>query len=393
MSVYVVYHYSCPDGVFGALAAHLHFAAKAIPVQWVPLQVFRPEAERIATLKSLLAPADTLYVIDFTGGPVRDACICVVVCICFVFACAGLHFCDELPMRVCPIGAPILWYRCFTTSNSMRALNHSIIPRMTLPCIWRARDFSSKQAFIEACCAACARVVVLDHHQTGQTDLAAPVLAALPNLETHFDMSRSGATMARDHFDLRGLLAGRADNLLRVFDYIEDHDLFRHALPDSQAFTAGLADLRLEYDPNKNDTLFDRLQAIDVSATINRGREVLAAEQQVISAELQTAFRLKIVAAGQSNPLTVLAVATAHPGLRSELGSKLSELSAKAGLAAAGVVIYEEASLGADVWKVSLRSDGVTVDTTPWSKAFGGGGHAGASSFNIAKTVFDTWRV
>ena len=62
-----------------------------------------------------------------------------------------------------------------------------------------------------------------------------------------------------------------------------------------------------------------------------------------------------------------------------------------AGLAAAGAVVYEEESLGAETWKVSLRSVGA-VDTTPATKAFGGGGHANASSCNVARSVFATWR-
>jgi nanoRNase/pAp phosphatase (c-di-AMP/oligoRNAs hydrolase) len=53
--------------------------------------------------------------------------------------------------------------------------------------------------------------------------------------------------------------------------------------------------------------------------------------------------------------------------------------------------VYEEESLGAETWKVSLRSVGA-VDTTPATKAFGGGGHANASSCNVARSVFASWR-
>lgn len=39
----VSYHYPCPDGVFAALAAYLHFRQQSIQnVEWVPNRVFAP---------------------------------------------------------------------------------------------------------------------------------------------------------------------------------------------------------------------------------------------------------------------------------------------------------------------------------------------------------------
>ena len=86
----------------------------------------------------------------------------------------------------------------------------------------------------------------------------------------------------------------------------------------------------------------------------------------------------------------------ACPWPRSRLGANLAWASPDLarvllGLAAAGAVVYEEESLGAETWKVSLRSVG-DVDTTPATKAFGGGGHANASSCNVARSVFAAWR-
>lgn len=39
----VMYHYPCPDGVFAALAAHLHFRDSGSNVRWVPNRVYAPE--------------------------------------------------------------------------------------------------------------------------------------------------------------------------------------------------------------------------------------------------------------------------------------------------------------------------------------------------------------
>jgi len=39
------------------------------------------------------------------------------------------------------------------------------------------------------------QVTVLDHHKTAAAELTDPALAAVPSLEVHFDMERSGATV------------------------------------------------------------------------------------------------------------------------------------------------------------------------------------------------------
>ena len=324
--VVVAYHYPCPDGIFGALAAHLALSARGARVRWAPLQVFRPEAERVATLAASLSARATLFLVDITGG-------------------AG---------------------------------------------------------FIAACCARAARVVVLDHHKTGAEDLAQPALAGLANLEPHFDMARSGATVARDHFGVAALLeaggdAARAERVLRLFALIEDNDLYKHALPGSREFAAGFSALGLDLDATKRGgAVFDELLALDADAVIARGREVLVEQERIVDEELKGAFRVDIAAPapapGGPLLLATLAVLTRHPDLRSAQGNKLAALSAKAGLAAAGAVVYAEESLGAETWKVSLRSVG-DVDTTAASKVFGGGGHKNASSFNVARSVFDSWRV
>ena len=91
-----------------------------------------------------------------------------------------------------------------------------------------------------------------------------------------------------------------------------------------------------------------------------------------------------------TNAFTSARLLTPSP-LPSPSSSCARGAQAKAGLAAAGAVVYEEESLGAETWKVSLRSVGA-VDTTPATKAFGGGGHANASSCNVARSVFASWR-
>ena len=47
-------------------------------------------------------------------------------------------------------------------------------------------------------------------------------------------MDKSGATLARDYFKLK-----LPEHVNTLFEYIEDHDLWRHELPESKLFAAG----------------------------------------------------------------------------------------------------------------------------------------------------------
>jgi hypothetical protein len=353
---FVCYHYPCPDGAFGALAAHLALPRAYTNICFVPLTVFSTPESRVAVAASTFTKADDVYLVDFSGGP----------------------------------------------------------------------------AFLLAACERARRVVLIDHHKTAAEDLASLAAAAAPpsNLDTSFvDMARSGATLARDYWRLRedvlteanGWTAARAEGLLRAFSYIEDNDLWRHALKDSKLFTAGFADLKLEFDPAKNPTIFNDLLAVDVDACIARGRAVIEEQDRIIAEELATSFLVRIpfknkasasggAAAALPAPqeggefdaeFAALAVITKHPDYRSVAGNRLAEKSAAAStehspLSPAGIVAYVEEGMGAaaaaSTYKVSVRSLG-DCDTTPVSRAYGGGGHKNASSFVVAKEVFEKWCV
>jgi hypothetical protein len=56
-----------------------------------------------------------------------------------------------------------------------------------------------------------------------------------------------------------GLPPGESASLRRLFEYIEDADLWKWALPDSKAFSSGLKDLNIEYDATANPGVFDQV--------------------------------------------------------------------------------------------------------------------------------------
>ena len=140
------------------------------------------------------------------------------------------------------------------------------------------------------------------------------------------DMERSGATIARDHFQLGPDLGPELSSL---FDLVEDNDLWRHKLPDSKLFSAGFKDLGLELDVNQNLGLFEVLSGLKADAVVERGREAIRETNRVVAKEAAMAAMVKVVrsAAWRSKPSTRTAGApsgTRWPSSRPPLGSRRS---------------------------------------------------------------------
>ena len=250
----------CPDGIFAALALHLAHRARGLTVDWRPNTVYAP-----LTVEALQLRGDeTAFLLDFSGG------------------------------------------RGFAAQLAQHA----------------------------------ARVVVLDHHKTAAAELLDPELSQLPALEVQFDMGRSGATIrwgdrpsgmcecvpskgcmrlhtrvlqgeweglyppprtptrtpspstrlaclcSYDYFQPKGLTHEQR----MLFRYIEDADLWRWALPDSRAFTAGLTSLALEYDARLNPAIFDTLLQQTPGGLIEAGRAVLERQQRLVAEASAAAF-------------------------------------------------------------------------------------------------------
>ena len=144
-------------------------------------------------------------------------------------------------------------------------------------------DYTGGWAFVAAACSRAKQVVILDHHKTAAEELAAKSaeVKAMRNLILNIDMERSGATIARDYFALDlsinstgntdscggnsgggnsvGGNSGGNSDLGQLFAYIEDNDLWRHALPDTKAFSAGIKDYDFEFNVNINPSIFETL--------------------------------------------------------------------------------------------------------------------------------------
>ncbi|KAK7291318.1 hypothetical protein RIF29_06363 [Crotalaria pallida] len=263
-------------------------------------------------------------------------------------------------------------------------------------------DFVGPSGFVNHISSQVQRVIILDHHKTaletlgGETSLGENVVKVI-------DMERSGATIAFDYFKEK-LLSPEVDasvnhqsvldefeRVRQLFRYIEDGDLWRWRLQNSKAFSSGLKDLNIEFDAQRNPSLFDQLLSLDLDSVISRGNVSLSHKQKLIDDCLSTSYEISLGNGAYGHCLAVNAENDLSQ-LRSELGNQLATKSQKLNLRAIGAVVYKVPELENDqMLKISLRSLG-SEDTTPISQEFGGGGHRNASSFMLSSEEFEQWK-
>lgn len=242
-------------------------------------------------------------------------------------------------------------------------------------------------------------VVVLDHHKTAQADLA-----GLPFCT--FDMSKSGAVLAWEHFHVRKREPRQTYVLPELFAYVQDRDLWRWELPHSREVSAALTASGALADFRKLIPIYEGWEA-DAHALRHEGAAILRAERLQVERIAATAEEVEIVLASEHVPSTcerrgyskvtssVRALAATSAVLQSEVGEALALESARRGRDAVGVVYYRDGAI--EKWRVSLRSrdrrgsitenprDLEAPDVSAVAKAFGGGGHAQAAGFECER--------
>ncbi len=159
-----------------------------------------------------------------------------------------------------------------------------------------------------------------------------------------------------------------------VLGYVRDKDLWRWQLTDSRAICAGLSEA---FTNSKVDGL---LQA-DLAAMAERGRPLIAAQQERILATARTGV--------------LLTDALGVPGLRAlavncfqdqnEVGDYICRTQADGGLGYDLAILYYRKGNG--TWVHSLRSKGGEVDCARIAAERGGGGHPTSGCFLAAGPV------
>lgn len=223
-------------------------------------------------------------------------------------------------------------------------------------------DFSYKRPIIKEMTRTAKSILILDHHKTAAEDLSGlPPVPPPLEIELHgwrpdtgiavlFDMERSGAGLAWNHFN---------DEPRPPFiNYLEDRDLWRKSLPDGDAFTMALRSYPQDFET------WDKI-AWDVPRLIDEGRSIL----RYYRLRCEELKRCAYVATLAGVPIWIT---NAPYFAASEVAGELAERGLSFG------ACYFEVEPGR--FQYSLRSRG-EFDVSEIAKKFGGGGHKGAAGF------------
>jgi oligoribonuclease NrnB/cAMP/cGMP phosphodiesterase (DHH superfamily) len=205
------------------------------------------------------------------------------------------------------------------------------------------------------------RITLLDHHKTA----AAAWIGKTPpdNVTVLFDMDRSGAQIAWDHFHPGEPRPG-------LIDHIGDRDLWRFKLPDTNPVVAGLGLLPMDFDVWK-------IAEANLSSLAEKGCTVLEILQGQIDSAL--AKELRTVTLGGYEGLATNAINNT-----SEIGNAIALKSGTFGMT---FFIKGEMVI------CSVRSI-APFDVSAIATQYGGGGHAQAAGFQvpIARFFSEIWR-
>jgi oligoribonuclease NrnB/cAMP/cGMP phosphodiesterase (DHH superfamily) len=218
-------------------------------------------------------------------------------------------------------------------------------------------DFSYKRSQMEYMADRAKSILMLDHHKSAMEDMAG---FSRPNCNIVFDMNRSGAQMAWDHY---GKFGGVGCEFIA---YIQDRDLWRKQYPFSDEFTAGLRSYPQDLD------LWEKFFREGPAQVIEEGKTVQRYYRQLVDQAKDIAYNARL--ADYTVP-----VCNSSFALASDVAGELSE-----GYPFAAV--FYETDEG---YVYSLRSRQGGIDVSKIALQFGGGGHAQASGFK-SKTLVHT---
>jgi uncharacterized protein len=227
-------------------------------------------------------------------------------------------------------------------------------------------DFSYPRAELDRIAVVAEDLVVLDHHKTSAADLAGAPYA-------RFDMARSGAMLAYDHF---GLHEQSVPSIL--FRYVEDRDLWKFKLPQSREINAALQSLDFaasfrEFDPLMIDWPHDKL--------VSQGTAILRAERKLVTV---TAGRAELLLLDGEPCAVVQSQVLQSEVCDAILSAPMPGRPETDSPPMAAAYFWHP---GKGRYIVSLRSR-PGYDCSAVAKRHGGGGHATASGFTCETLPF-----
>lgn len=216
-------------------------------------------------------------------------------------------------------------------------------------------DFSYPRPLLERVASVCKTITVLDHHKTAEEDLKGLDYAI-------FNMNKSGAGIAWDWF----FPGARRPWLV---DTIEDRDLWRHALPDTQELMAYISTVPMTIEA------YEDLSNQHVPEVAYQGKGIL---------KYITNYGAKAIEHVRHEMIGNYLVATMNISYQN-CSEHLNQLIEKIHPAFFVASYFRRAD---GLWQFSLRSEGA-FDVSMIAKIYGGGGHRNAAGFTISKLPWE----
>jgi len=215
-------------------------------------------------------------------------------------------------------------------------------------------DFTYKRPVLLGMAEKANSILILDHHKTAAEDLI-----DLPaNVTAKFDMNRSGAMLAWDHF-----FVGEIPPPLLL--HIEDRDLWRFALQNTRQIQANVFSFPYDFQ------VWDTLMATAPAALAAEGEAIERKHFKDIRELLGVTTR-EMVIGGHRVPAANLPYT-----MSSDAGHELAKGHPFA-------ACYWDTPTGR---VFSLRSNAYGVDVSEVAKQYGGGGHRNAAGFSVPYAI------
>ena len=220
-------------------------------------------------------------------------------------------------------------------------------------------DFAFPLSVMEQLNETALSITLLDHHKTSERNLASFTCRCG---RVHFDMAKSGASLAWEHFH-----PGKP--LPRLIAHIEDRDIWRWSLPDSAHFLSLIDTLPYEFEQWEP---FLELSELDYEKVVRDG-ELMHRKFMSLCRQIgETAVPVEL---------------DGHHGLMVNIGPEFSSdvgnlLAMRSGTFALLWSLEKSGEL-----KCSLRSV-PEFDVERIAVKFGGGGHTNAAAFRMPASRF-----
>lgn len=217
-------------------------------------------------------------------------------------------------------------------------------------------DFSFKREQMLEAAAIADKVIVLDHHQSAEEELA-PLLKD-GTIDGEFDMVRSGAGMTWDYFF-------QGQPRPEIVNYVEDRDLWLYKL--HMSMEVGFAVFSYAYSFENWEKLFNE----EIGALATEGAPILRKHLKDCEELLENASKMRI------GGYTVPAI-----NVNYTYGSDVANMLSRGHPFAA----YYWMNKNMD-YVFGLRSQPDGADVAKIAQLFGGGGHKHASGFRVRSII------